>query len=112
METEEPKELEDSCLSSSSRKQGVSTVLTLGLQTALPFWAGALTFLGLERWGKEEPGGQVQAQEQVGVEACLGPLHKLQKGPRFPHFLPFSLRPSFVSLLPCGVSLPCHFPKR
>lgn len=28
--------------------------------------------------------------------ACLGLLQKPQKGPRFPHFLPFSLRLSFV----------------
>lgn len=37
-ETEKLAELEqDSCLSSSSRKQGVSIVLNLGFQMALPF---------------------------------------------------------------------------
>ena len=62
--------------------------------------AGALTSLGLERLGEKEHGQRVQAQEEVSVEAYLGTLHKLQKGPRLPHLLPFSLSLSFVTLLP------------
>ena len=52
-ETEEPKELEDSCLSSSSRKRGVSPVLTLGWQAALPFCAPGLDVPGAGEMGRE-----------------------------------------------------------
>lgn len=111
-ETEEPKELEDSCLSSSSRKQGVSAVLTLGWQAALPFCEpgldvpGAGGMVGGRIWRKGVVSRQVQAQELVGLGACLGLLQKPRKGPRFPHFLPFSLRLSFVIFSHVGCL--CH----
>lgn len=80
-ETEEPKELEDSCLSSSSRKWGVSAVLTLGWQAALPFCEPGLDVPGAggmvgggRTWRKGVASRQVQAQELVGLGACLGLL--------------------------------------
>lgn len=52
----------------------------------------------------------MQAQEEVGVKACLGPLHKLQKGPDSLTFC-LSLSASPLQLFPHAEHL-CHaFPQ-
>lgn len=53
-----------------------------------------------------------RCRPRVGGCGSLGLLYKLQKEPSFPHLLPSSPSLSFVTLPPCGMSLPCLFPKR
>ena len=65
-ETEQPKELEDSCLSSSSRKRGVSPILTLGWQAALPFCAPGLDVPGAGEMGRGWGGGPGERGQPQG----------------------------------------------
>lgn len=113
-ETEEPKELEDSCLSSSSRKRGVSAVLTLGWQAALPFCAPGLDVPGAGEMGgagaERGPGERGQPLGRCWPRSwwVWGPVERAQ----IPSLSAFLSQALLCHLLPCGVSLPCHFPKR
>lgn len=117
-ETEKPKELEDSCLSSSSRKRGVSTVLTLGWQAALPFCEPGLDIPGaggmvggvdLEKGGSLKAGAGPGAGGSGGLS---GATPETPERAQIPSLSAFFSQALLCHLLPCGVSLPCHFPKR